>query len=182
MTINNKIPTSCKTDLLTGQQFIGLLPIYCPLSNCWPMALFSLVHVILTSQCQKVVPILALDGRGYLKHLMDIFEWKKWNLFFKKTVYNKTVIDWVRGQQQFCLTRGRICCPKPQVYRYYRYIIYIIKYYYLGMYTFTNAQASTRKPFTAKRNPVDWNNGFNRYFEKTLSCSLLYFLVELLKV
>ena len=25
-----------------------------------------------------------------------------------------TVIDWVRGQQQFCLTRGRICCPKPQ--------------------------------------------------------------------
>ena len=25
-----------------------------------------------------------------------------------------TVIDWVRGQQQFCLTRGRIRCPKPQ--------------------------------------------------------------------
>ena len=24
-----------------------------------------------------------------------------------------TVIDWVRGQQQFCLTRGRICCTKP---------------------------------------------------------------------
>ena len=26
MTVNNKIPTSCKTDLLTGQQFIDLLP------------------------------------------------------------------------------------------------------------------------------------------------------------
>ena len=25
-----------------------------------------------------------------------------------------SAIDWVRGQQQFCLTRGRICCPKPQ--------------------------------------------------------------------
>ena len=24
-----------------------------------------------------------------------------------------TVNDWVRGQQQFCLTRERICCPKP---------------------------------------------------------------------
>ena len=26
MAVNNKIPTSCKTDLLTGQQFIDLLP------------------------------------------------------------------------------------------------------------------------------------------------------------
>ena len=25
-----------------------------------------------------------------------------------------TVIDWVRVQQQFCLTRGRIRCPKPR--------------------------------------------------------------------
>ena len=25
-----------------------------------------------------------------------------------------TVIDWVRGQQQFCLTQERIFCPKPQ--------------------------------------------------------------------
>ena len=26
MAVNNKIPTSCKTDLLTGQQFIDILP------------------------------------------------------------------------------------------------------------------------------------------------------------
>ena len=25
-----------------------------------------------------------------------------------------TVIDWVRGQQLFCFTRGLICCPKPK--------------------------------------------------------------------
>ena len=24
-----------------------------------------------------------------------------------------TVIDWVRGQQLVCLTRGLNCCPKP---------------------------------------------------------------------
>ena len=28
-------------------------------------------------------------------------------------VYNKTVIDWLLGQQQFCLTLERICCPHP---------------------------------------------------------------------
>ena len=28
-------------------------------------------------------------------------------------VYNKTVIDWLLGQQQFCLTLERICCPQP---------------------------------------------------------------------
>ena len=26
--------------------------------------------------------------------------------------FEYTVIGWVRGQQQFCLTRGRICCPE----------------------------------------------------------------------
>ena len=28
-------------------------------------------------------------------------------------VYNKTVIDWLLGQQQFCLTLEQICCPQP---------------------------------------------------------------------
>ena len=74
MIINNKIPTSCKTDLLTGQQFIDLLPAIELLTDGL-IFIGSLSHVILTSQCQNVVPILGLDG--YLKHLMDICEWKK---------------------------------------------------------------------------------------------------------
>ena len=28
-------------------------------------------------------------------------------------VHNKTVIDWLFEQQQFCLTLERICCPQP---------------------------------------------------------------------
>ena len=67
LTINNKI-SSCKTDLLTGQQFIDLLPTIELLTDCL-IFIGSLNHVILTSQCQNVVPILGLDG--YLKHLMD---------------------------------------------------------------------------------------------------------------
>ena len=29
-------------------------------------------------------------------------------------VYNKTVVDWLLGQRQLCLTLERTCCPKPQ--------------------------------------------------------------------
>ena len=73
-TINNKISTSCKTDLLNGQQFIDLLPTIELLTDCL-IFIGSLNHVILTSQFQNVVPILGLDG--YLKHLMDKCGWKK---------------------------------------------------------------------------------------------------------
>ena len=65
MTINIKILTSCKTDLLTGQQFIDLLPAIELLTDGL-IFIGSLSHLILTSQCQNVVPILGLDGRGYL--------------------------------------------------------------------------------------------------------------------
>ena len=39
-----------------------------------------------------------------------------WPTYFESVLVREqyTVIDWVQGQQQFCLTRGRICCPKPQ--------------------------------------------------------------------
>ena len=40
--------------------------------------------------------------------------WRFSNLGNSKCIQQYTVIDWVRGQQQFCLTRGWICCPKPQ--------------------------------------------------------------------
>ena len=33
--------------------------------------------------------------------------------FDKMKVYNKTVIDWLLEQQQFCLTLQRIFCPQP---------------------------------------------------------------------
>ena len=62
MTVYNKIPTSCKTDLLTGQQFIDLLPAIELLTDGL-IFIGSLSHVILTSQCQNVVPILGLDRR-----------------------------------------------------------------------------------------------------------------------
>ena len=65
MAVNNKIPTSCKTDLLTSQQFIHLLPAIELLTDGL-IFIGSLSHVILTSQCQNVVPILGLDGLGYL--------------------------------------------------------------------------------------------------------------------
>ena len=37
----------------------------------------------------------------------------EYNFFEKMKVYNKTVIDWLLGQQQFCLTLERICCSQP---------------------------------------------------------------------
>ena len=83
LAFNNKIPTTCKTDLLTGQQFIDQLPAIELLTDGL-IFIGSRSHVILTSQCQNVVPILGLDGRGYLKHLMDICEWKKCIFFFTK--------------------------------------------------------------------------------------------------
>ena len=33
--------------------------------------------------------------------------------FSKMKMYNKSVIDWLLGQQQFCLTFERIRCPQP---------------------------------------------------------------------
>ena len=60
----NKIPFSCKTVLLTGQQIINLLPAIEMLSDCL-IFIGSISHVILASQCLDVVPILAFDGRGY---------------------------------------------------------------------------------------------------------------------
>ena len=61
LAVNNKIPTSCKTDLLTGQQFINLLPAIELLTDDL-IFIGSLSHVILTSQCQNVVPVLGLGG------------------------------------------------------------------------------------------------------------------------
>ena len=48
MTVDNKIPTICKTDLLTGQQFIDLLPAIELLTDGL-IFIGSTSHVILTS-------------------------------------------------------------------------------------------------------------------------------------
>ena len=69
LTIKNKIPTSCKTDLLTTTVHRSIA---IELLTDGLIFIGSPSHVILTSQCQNIVPILGLDG--YLKHLM---EWKK---------------------------------------------------------------------------------------------------------
>ena len=69
-------PNCCKTDLLTGQQFIDLLPAIDLLTDGL-IFIGSLSHVIFMSQCQNLIPILRIDGQGYLKHLMDICKWKK---------------------------------------------------------------------------------------------------------
>ena len=41
----------------------------------------------------------------------------KSEIFFRKKikVYNITVIDWLLGKQQVCLTLERICCSQPAV-------------------------------------------------------------------
>ena len=64
LAVNNKIPFSYKTVLLTGKQIIDLLPAIEMLTDCL-IFIGSISHVILTSQCLDVIPILAFNGRGY---------------------------------------------------------------------------------------------------------------------
>ena len=84
MTVNNKIPISCKTILLIGQR--------------------ATVH-------RSIARYRTVDRWPY-------FHWvnKSRDIDVTMPVYNKTVIDWVRGQQQFCLKGGRICYPKAQAH------------------------------------------------------------------
>ena len=71
MAVNNKIPTSCKTDLLTGQQ--SSIARYRTVDR-WPY-----FHWFSKSRdIDFTISNLGLDGRRYLKQLMDIIcEWKK---------------------------------------------------------------------------------------------------------
>ena len=65
LTANSKVPSSCKTVLLTaGQQFIDLLPAI-ELLTYGLISIGLMSHVKLTSQCRCVVQILGLDGQGY---------------------------------------------------------------------------------------------------------------------
>ena len=109
LTVNNTIPISCKTVLLNSQRFIDLLPTIELLIDGL-IFIGSISHLILTSQCQDVKPILRLDGRGY----WNVSGKSEYNFFEKMKVYNKTVIDRLLGHQQFCLTLEWICCGKPQ--------------------------------------------------------------------
>ena len=62
MIINNKIPISCKTVQLTGQQLIDLLPTIELLTDSL-IFIGSVSHMIMTSQCLGVVQILGIDGQ-----------------------------------------------------------------------------------------------------------------------
>ena len=59
MTVNNKILISCKTVLLTGQQFIDLL-LAIELSTDGLIFIGSVSHVIWTPLCRGIVQILGL--------------------------------------------------------------------------------------------------------------------------
>ena len=95
------------TVLLTSQQFIKLLPTIKLLTNGL-IFIGPISHVILMSKCLGVVQILGLDGQGYWKHWY-VSEKSEKNFFEKMKVYSKAVIDWLLGQQQYCLTLKYIC-------------------------------------------------------------------------
>ena len=129
MTVNKRIPIHCITGLLTGQQFVDLLPAIELLTD-YLIFIGLTSHVILTSavivynievSSNDVVQILVclinikmaifqtsieqVSGKSLLVSRIDNFE--------KMKVYNKSVIDWFLGQQQYCLTLERICCSNP---------------------------------------------------------------------
>ena len=70
-----KIPIRCKTVLLTGQQFIDLLPAIKLLTD-GPIFIGSISNGILTSQCRVDVLIRGLDGLN-LENILWICEWKE---------------------------------------------------------------------------------------------------------
>ena len=73
----------------------------------------NLKKTILVLSLYSAYEQLTADNYTYITNILNIMQ-----LFQRTTIarYHQqyTVIDWVRGQQQFCLTRERICCPKPQ--------------------------------------------------------------------
>lgn len=77
-------------------QFIDLLPAIELLTDGL-IFIGSICNVILTSQCQDVPPILGLDERGYWNNLIDIWVERVIVFVEKMKVYNKTILDWVRG-------------------------------------------------------------------------------------
>ena len=104
MTVNNEIPISYKTVIVTDQQFIDLLPAIQLLTDSL-IFIGSINHVKLTSQCRGVVQSLGFDGRGYWTHLMDI--WMEISCGFGQQIPSRVI--------QNC------CCPRTKSITVYYY-------------------------------------------------------------
>ena len=125
MTVYNKILISCKTILLTGQQFVNLLPAIELLTDGL-IFISSIFHVIVTSQCRSIIQIL---GR-YCEHIMRV----NTKILKKIKVYHKTVYRLASrttaglfdprrdlllsacgfGQQIRSRVKQNYCCPRTQ--------------------------------------------------------------------
>ena len=110
LTVYKNIPNRCITVLLTGQQFVDLLPAIELLTECL-IFIGSTSQVILTSAKWAIMP-LSRSSDCWIDNIMSIFQTSnRISRFRKIKVYNKSVIDWFLGQQQFSMPLERICCP-----------------------------------------------------------------------
>ena len=127
-----KIPIRCKSVYWP----VNKSSIYCPLSKCWPMHLLYWFNKSpdIDVTLSKHLPDSWLSRKRMIKTLNGYLSGKiEWENFRSMKVYNKTVIDWLFGQQQFCWPRmnllppacgfgqkfrsrvkQRFCCPRTQ--------------------------------------------------------------------
>ena len=105
-----KIPICCKSVYWP----VNKSSIYCPLSKCWPMDLLYWFNKSfdIDVTLSKRLPDSWLSRKRMIKTLNGYLSGKiEWENFRSMKVYNKTVIDWLFGQQQFSLTSNEFVAP-----------------------------------------------------------------------